>query len=42
MTFDAETTGTMHCSVNAEAMGSNPIEAPKNFFQATSQLLKLQ
>ena len=21
-----------HCSVNAEAMGSNPVEAPKNIF----------
>ena len=31
-----------HCSANAEATGSNPIEAPKNFFQATLQLLKLQ
>ena len=31
-----------HCSANAEAMGSNPVEAPKNFFQAISQLLKLQ
>ena len=24
-----------HCSANAEVMGSNPIEAPKNFFWAT-------
>ena len=32
-----------HCSTNAEAMGSNHIEAPKNFFfQAISQLLKLR
>ena len=31
-----------HCSVNAEAMGSNPVEGPKKFFQATSQLLKLR
>ena len=31
-----------HCSVNAEATGSLPVEAPKNFFQATSQLLKLR
>ena len=29
-----------HCSANAEATGSNPVEAPKKlFFQATSQLL---
>ena len=36
--------GTEHCSANAEAMGSNPVEAPKNsfFFQATSQILKLK
>ena len=31
-----------HCSANAEATGSLPVEAPKNFFQATSQLLKLR
>ena len=31
-----------HCSANAEAMGSNPVEVPKNFFWATSQLLKLR
>ena len=31
-----------HCSANTEATGSNPIEAPKNFFQAISQLLKLR
>ena len=31
-----------HCSANAEATGSNPVEAPKSFFRATSQLLKLQ
>ena len=31
-----------HCSANAEATGSNPVEAPKNFFWATSQLLKLR
>ena len=30
-----------HCSANAEDTGSNPVEAPKNFFRATSQLLKL-
>ena len=23
-----------HCSANAEATGSNPVEAPKNFFRA--------
>ena len=23
-----------HCSANAEAMSSNPVEAPKNFFRA--------
>ena len=23
-----------HCSVNAEATGSNPVEAPKSFFRA--------
>ena len=31
-----------HCSANAEAMGSNPIEVPKNFFRVNLQLLKLQ
>ena len=38
-----------HCSANAEATCSNPVEAPKNifffffsFFRATSQLLKLR
>ena len=31
-----------HCGANAEATGSNPVEAPKNFFRATSQLLKLR
>ena len=34
-----------HCSANAEATGSNPVEAPKNFFfffGLFSQLLKLQ
>ena len=31
-----------HCSGNAEATGSNPVEAPKNFFRAISQLLKLR
>ena len=31
-----------HCSVNAEAMGSNSVEAQKNFFQAISRLLKLR
>ena len=31
-----------HCSANAEAMGSNPVEAPKNVFRAISQLLKLR
>ena len=32
-----------HCSANAAAMGSNPVEAPKNsFFRAISQLLKLR
>ena len=30
-----------HCSANAETTGSNPVEAPKNFFRATSQFLKL-
>ena len=31
-----------HCSANAEATGLNLVEAPKNFFWATSQFLKLQ
>ena len=38
-----------HCSTNAEATGSNPVEAPKNLFfpgggggAATSQFLKLR
>ena len=31
-----------HCRANAEAMVSNPVEAPKNFYQATLQLLKLR
>ena len=32
-----------HCSANAEATGTNPVESPKKtFFQATSQLLKLR
>ena len=32
-----------HCSANAEATGSNPVEAPKNFFSGYfSQLLKLR
>ena len=31
-----------HCSANAEAMGSNPIEAPKTFFGLTLRLLKSQ
>ena len=32
-----------HCSANAEATGSNPVEAPKNFFWGLfSQLLKLR
>ena len=32
-----------HCSVNAEAKGSNPVEAPKNlFFGLFSQLRKLR
>ena len=31
------------CSANAEATGSNPVEAPKNFFFGLiSQLLKLR
>ena len=31
-----------YCSANAEATGSNPIKFQKNFFGATSQLLKLR
>ena len=31
-----------HCSANAEVKGSNPVETPKNFFRATSQLFKLR
>ena len=31
-----------HCSANAEATGSNPVETPKNFFRGTSKLLKLR
>ena len=32
-----------HCSANAEATGSNPVEAPKNlFFGLFSQLLELR
>ena len=31
-----------HCSANAEAMGSNPVEAPKTFFGLTLRLLKSQ
>ena len=30
-----------YCSANAEATGSNPVEAPKIFVRATSQLRKL-
>ena len=30
-----------HCSANAEAMGSNPVEVP-NIFRLILQLLKLQ
>ena len=29
-----------HCSANAEALGSNPVEAPKTFFGLTLRLLK--
>ena len=29
-----------HCSANAEAMGSNPVEVPK-FFRVNLQLLKI-
>ena len=31
-----------HCSANAEAMGLNPVEAPKTFFGLTLELLKSQ
>ena len=31
-----------HCSAIAEAMGSNPVEAPKTFFGLTLRLLKSQ
>ena len=31
-----------HCSANAEAMGSNPVEALKTFFGLTLRLLKSQ
>ena len=31
-----------HCSTNAEAMGSNPVEALKTFFGLTLRLLKSQ
>ena len=31
-----------HCSANTEAMGSNPVEAPKTFFELTLRLLKSQ
>ena len=31
-----------HCSANAEAMGSNPVEAPKTFLGLTLRLLKSQ
>ena len=31
-----------HCSANAEAMGSNPVEAPKTFFGLNLRLLKSQ
>ena len=30
------------CSANAEVMGSNPVEAPKTFFELTLRLLKSQ
>ena len=28
-----------HCSVNAEVMGSNPVEAPKTFFGLTIAMI---
>ena len=31
-----------HCSANAEAMGSNPVETPKFFSGLNLQLLKLR
>ena len=31
-----------HCSPNAEATGSNPVETPKTYLWGTSQLLKLR
>ena len=31
-----------HCSANADAMGSSPVEAPKTFFGLTLRLLKSQ
>ena len=31
-----------HCSANAEATGSKPVERPKKKIRATSQLLKLR
>ena len=31
-----------HCSANAEAMGSNPVEVPKILCSLLAQLLKLQ
>ena len=31
-----------YCSANAEAMGSNPVKAPKTFFGLTLRLLKSQ
>ena len=31
-----------HCSADAEAMGSNPVEAPKTLFGLNLRLLKLQ
>ena len=31
-----------HCSANADAMGSNPVEAPKTFFGLTLRLLQSQ
>ena len=31
-----------HCSANAEAMGSNPVEAPKTCFELNCDCLKSQ
>ena len=31
-----------HCSANAEAVGSNPVEAPKTFSGLTLQMLRSQ